>query len=54
MRKIKIKTVRLQIVLPEWLKKELEHASEELGVSMSEFIKDALKAKLNRRTNDGR
>lgn len=51
MKKDKIRTVRLQIVLPEWLKTELALVAEELGVSMSEYIKDALKEKLNRRKN---
>jgi metal-responsive CopG/Arc/MetJ family transcriptional regulator len=45
----KIKTVRLQIVLPEYLKNELLKASENLGVSMSEYIKDALKEKLKQK-----
>jgi metal-responsive CopG/Arc/MetJ family transcriptional regulator len=47
----KIKTVRFQIVLPEYLKTELIKASENLGVSMSEYIKDALKEKLKHKSN---
>jgi metal-responsive CopG/Arc/MetJ family transcriptional regulator len=49
-----IKTVRLQIVLPEWLKIEVLKASEERGISMSEFIKDCIKEVLSRKTDGGR
>jgi len=49
--KSKIKTVRFQIVLPEYLKNELVKASENLGVSMSEYIKDALKEKLKQKSD---
>ena len=49
--KTKVKTVRLQIVLPEYLKNELAKAAEELGVSMAEYIKDALKDKLKQKAD---
>lgn len=50
--KPKIKTVRLQIVLPEYLKNELSKAADNLGVSMAEYIKDALKEKLKKQKAD--
>jgi hypothetical protein len=46
-----IKTVRLQIVLPKYLKNELLKASVNMGISMSEYIKDALKEKLYNNTS---
>jgi len=46
-----IKTVRLQIVLPEYLKNDLLKAANSLGVSMSEYIKDALKEKLKQKAD---
>jgi len=41
-----MKSIRLQLVLPVWLKDALKEASEKKGISMSEYIKDALKEKL--------
>ena len=38
-----IDTVRLQLVLPRWLKDEVNKLAKEKGISMSEFIKDSLK-----------
>jgi len=43
-----MKSIRLQIVLPKWLKTALEVASEKKGISMGEYIRDALKAQLER------
>ena len=41
-----MKQERLQIVLPKWLKDELKKAAEIKGISMGEYIKDALKMSL--------
>jgi len=49
--KQKVKTARLQIVLPEYLKNELILESAKLGISMSEYIKDALKEKLKQKAD---
>lgn len=43
-----MKSIRLQIVLPLWLKDALKKASNNKGISMSEYIKDAIKEKLER------
>lgn len=39
----KTKSVRLEFVLPGWLKAKLLERSEEMGISMAEYIKDTLK-----------
>ncbi len=39
---------RLQIILPTWLKEALAAASEQKGISMAEYIKDAVKEKLHK------
>jgi metal-responsive CopG/Arc/MetJ family transcriptional regulator len=43
-----MKSKRLQIVIPAWLKSALKDASESKGISMAEYIKDAIKEKLER------
>lgn len=44
----KIDTVRFQLVLPRWLRDEVQTVANEKGISMSEFIKDSLKSQLER------
>jgi len=43
-----MKSERLHLVLPAWLKKAIKDCSDERGVSMSEFIKDVLKDAVKR------
>ncbi len=40
-----MKTERFNFVLPGWLKEEAQAYSAELGISLSEYIKDAMKEK---------
>lgn len=46
--KKKVETVRLEMVLPKHLKDSLKEISEKKGISMSEYIKDTLKAAIAR------
>jgi len=41
-----INTARLDLVIPRKLKDKLKAAAEDKGISMSEFVKDALKQNL--------
>lgn len=43
-----MKSVRFQIVLPAWLKEAVQDRAEILNISMAEYVKDALKEKLDR------
>jgi hypothetical protein len=42
-----MKSERLQLVLPAWLKSALREAATNKGVNMSEYIKDLLKESVN-------
>ncbi len=43
-----MKSIRLQLVLPVWLKDALKEASKIKGISMAEYIKDAVKERLDK------
>jgi hypothetical protein len=48
-----LKTERFNFVLPGWLKEEAQAYSAELGISLSEYIKDAMKEKgVEKRRNE--
>jgi hypothetical protein len=44
----KIKTVRMNIVLPEWLKTAVRLRSEEKGIPMTQYVLDAVKDAVKR------
>lgn len=39
-----MKSERLEIVIPKWLKDAVKEAAKRKGISMAEYIKDTLKA----------
>ncbi len=43
------KQVRYQMVIPEWLKTELEGIAKNKGISLAELIKDVLKLYVEKR-----
>ena len=43
------KQVRYQMVIPEWLKSELEDIAKNKGISLAELIKDVLKSYVEKR-----
>lgn len=47
-----VKTSRLQLILPTWLKDRIRVAAEAKGITMSEYIKDAVKQALEKEKGD--
>ncbi len=43
-----MRTERLHLLVPEWLKLAIKDRADELGISMSEYIKDNLKETVKR------
>lgn len=45
---IHMKSERLDLVIPAWLKEQIKEMAKQKGITMSEYIKDVLKGAVQR------